>query len=195
MGDKVKFSSNAILKELGRGTSGKDHKDLNNGIARLTGGVLDVKWTVGEHKNKTVGGTLISEYARDDDTGRNVVVFNEKILKLYEGGYTHIRWEQRKSLGNNSLAKWLHGFYSSHAQPYAYKVESLKELCGSTVERLSDFRKMLRIALANLAQVGAIASWEIDKSDLVHVQKTPSSSQQKHLLRKAAVRTLTRKQT
>lgn len=183
LGNRVEFSSHSILKELGRGTAGKDHEELKNGIARLTSGVVDVKWTTGEYKNKTVGGTLISTYARDDDTGRNVVIFNKKILELYEGGYTHIRWEERKALGNNSLAKWLHGFYSSHAQPYAYKVDTLRTLCGSTVKRLSEFRRMLQTAFNHLIEVGAILEWSIDSNDLVYVKRLPTRSQQKHLLK------------
>lgn len=183
LGDKVEFTSNAILKELGRGTSGKDHEELQNGIARLTSGVVDIKWTAGRNKNKTVGGTFITTYARDDNTGRNVVIFNSRILQMYEDGYSHVRWEERKALGNNSLAKWLHGFYSTHAQPFAYKVETLKTLSGSTVERLGDFRKMLRQALRLLVEVGAVKAWEIDSDDLLHVERLPSGSQQRSILK------------
>lgn len=180
LGNKVEFTSYAILKELGRGTSGRDHEDLRNGIARLAGGVIDIKWTTGSHKGQTVGGTLVSAYARDDDSGRNVVVLNEKIVKLYDAGYTYIDWEERKALGNNSLAKWLHGFYASHAKPFPYKVDTLKSLCGSTVARLADFKKMLRLALAHLQDAGAIESWSIT-DDLVHVVNIPSRTQAKHL--------------
>lgn len=183
LGDKVEFSSNAILKELGRGIAGKDHEELRNGIARLTSGVLDVTWTTGKHKNQTVGGTLITTYARDDETGRNVVIFNKRVLELYEGGYSHVRWEERKALGNNSLAKWLHGFYSSHAQPYPYKVDSIRTLCGSTVKRLAEFRRMLQMALRHLMEIGAILEWSIDSNDLVHVKRIPTRSQQRHLLK------------
>ena len=184
LGNKVEFTSYAILKELGRGTSGRDHEDLRNGIARLAGGVIDVKWTTGSHKGQTVGGTLVSTYARDDDSGRNVVVLNEKIVKLYDAGYTYIDWEERKALGNNSLAKWLHGFYASHAKPFPYRVDTIKELCGSTVARLTDFKKMLRLALAHLEEVGAISSWEI-VDDLVHVVNVPSRTQAKHLTKQS----------
>lgn len=183
LGDKVEFSANAILKELGRGTAGKDHEELRNGIARLTSGVVDVTWLEGKHKNQTVGGTLITTYARDEETGRNVVIFNKRILELYEGGYSHVRWEERKALGNNSLAKWLHGFYSSHAQPYPYKVESIRTLCGSTVTRLSEFRRMLQMAFNHLKEVGAVLEWHIDSNDLVHVKRVPTRSQQRHLLK------------
>lgn len=185
LGDKVEFTSNAVLKELGRGIAGKDHEELKNGIARLASGVVDIKWTAGKQKNKSIGGALVSTYFRDDETGRNVVIFNKRILALYEDGYSHVRWEERKALGNNSLAKWMHGWISSHAQPFPYKVMTLKTLCGSTAKRLSEFRKMLQIALGHLVEIGAIKNWSIDNDDLVHIEKVPTDSQHRHLTKKA----------
>lgn len=183
LGNKVEFTSRAILKELGRGTAGKDHDDLRNGIARLASGLIDIRWT---GKGQTVGGTLVSTYYRDDDTQRNVVILNEQIVKLYDNGYTYIDWQQRQALGNNSLAKWLHGFYASHAKPYAYKVDTLRTLCGSTVANLRDFRRMLREAMNHLQDIGAIQSWEIVDGDLLNVATKPSNSQAQHLVGKAA---------
>lgn len=181
LGNQVEFSSYSLLKELGRGTGGKDHEDLKEDIARLLGGVVEITWT---DTNRTFIGHLVDKAYRDETTQRYVVVFDTKMLGLYEGGYTYIDWERRKALKGNNLAKWLAGFYSSHANPYAYKVETIKNLCGSTVGRLPDFRRMLKAALKELVQVGAIKSWEIE-DDLVRVVNTPSMSQAKHLVKKA----------
>jgi hypothetical protein len=180
LGNQVEFSSYSLLKELGRGTGGKDHEDLKEDIARLLGGVVEITWT---DTNKTFIGHLVDKAFRDETTQRYVVVFDHKMLGLYEGGYSYIDWEKRKSLKGNHLAKWLAGFYASHAQPYAYKVETIKNLCGSTVGRLPDFRRMLKTALEELVKVGAIKSWSI-KDDLIHVVNTPSQSQAKHLVKK-----------
>jgi hypothetical protein len=85
-------------------------------------------------------------------------------------------------LKSDSLAKWLHGFYSTHASPLKYKVETIRELCGSATGRLVDFRVALRKALERLKSIGAITHWEIDpKSDLVTVRRKPSPSQKRHL--------------
>lgn len=179
LGNKVEFTSNAILKEMGRGTAGKDYDDLRNGIARLTGGVIDIRWTAGPHTGQTVGGTLVSRYYRDDDTGRNVIVLDEQIVKLYDNGYTYIDWNERKALGSSSIAKWLHGFYATHAKPFPYKVETIKALCGSTAS-LKGFRQKLKLALDQLVAVGALTEWSID-DDLVSVVRVPTPSQRKHL--------------
>jgi hypothetical protein len=168
LSSEVQFTAHAMLKALGRGTGGKHHEELKEQIARLAAGMAEITWT---KERKTFGGTLISNFFRDEDTGLYIVKFNQDFGKLYATGHTSIDWEERKSLGQNNLAKWLHGFYSSHEQPYSYKVETLQRLCGSTTVR-RDFRRKLKEALPKLIDIGTIASWSIDATtDLVNVIK------------------------
>lgn len=182
LGDQVKFTAYSLLKELGRGTGGKDHEDLKEDIARLMGGVVEITWT---DIRKTFIGHLVADAYRDEVTQQYVVKFDSKMLGLYENGYSYVDWDSRKALGNNSLAKWCHGFYASHAKPYAYKVETIKNLCGSKVERLTDFKKMLRQALSQLEAVGAIKEWAI-VDDLVHVNNAMTRTKIRHLAKKRA---------
>jgi hypothetical protein len=185
---QVEFTAHSLLKELGRGTSGKHHEELKEQLMRLIGGVVEITWT---KEQKAYAGNLISGYARDDVTGRYVVRFNADTAKLYGVGNTLIDWSERQALGNNSLAKWLHGFFASHAKPFPYKVETIFNLCGSTTERLGDFRKLLRTALVQLVEVGAIKAWSINpKTDLVEVVNFPSQTQLKHLAQKTTKRKL-----
>jgi hypothetical protein len=149
-----------MLQALGRGTGKSQHEQLKQEITNLAAGLTEITWT---KERKSFGGTLISSYFRDDDTGLYVVKFNQDFGKLYATGHTSIDWEERKSLGKNNLAKWLHG--------YPYKVETLQRLCGSTTVR-RDFRRKLKEALPKLVDIGTIVSWEIDaKTDLVTVVK------------------------
>jgi hypothetical protein len=179
LGTEVEFTFHSLLKELGRGTSGKHHEELKEQLMRLIGGAVEITWT---KEKKAFAGALVSSYFRDDETGRYVVKFNQDMAKLYGAGHTLIDWSERQALGKNNLAKWLHGHYASHAKPFPYKVQTLMELCGSTTKRLVDFRVKLRIALAQLMEVGAIKSWTIDpKTDLVEVANVPSQTQIKHL--------------
>lgn len=179
LGTKVEFTAHSILKELGRGTGKTQHEQLKEELARLGAGWTEITWI---KEKKTFAGNLISSFFRDEETGRYVVKFNVDMAQLYGVGHTLIDWRERQALGSNNLAKWLHGFYASHAQPFAYKVETIYGLCGSTVERLGDFRKLLRSALLQLVEVGAIKSWSIDlKTDLVEVVNVPSQAQLKHL--------------
>lgn len=179
LGTEVEFSAHSLLKALGRGTGGKDHEDLKEQLMRLIGGAVEITWT---KEQKAFAGALVSGYFRDDETGRYVVKFNKDMAKLYGMGYTNIDWEERQSLGQDLLAKWLHGHYASHAAAYPYKVETLRTWSRSTTKRLVDFRVSLKAALAKLAALGAIKSWKIDPAtDLVTVVNTPSKSQLKHL--------------
>lgn len=169
LSSEVRFTAHAMLKALGRGTGGKDHEELKEQMARLASGLAEITWT---KERKSFGGTLISSYFRDEDTGMYVVKFNRDFGKLYATGHTSIDWEERQSLGKNNLAKWLHGFYSSHEQPYPYKVETLQRLCGSHSPR-KEFRRLLRAALLKLVELGTLTSWNIDaKTDLTSVTKS-----------------------
>lgn len=179
LGNRVEFTAHAMLQALGRPTGGSAHDRLANDLARLMGSIVEIKWT---KERKSFAGALLANYFRDDETGRYVVQFNNETMTLYGQGHTFIDWQQRQSLGQNNLAKWLHGFYASHAQAFPYKVQTLRDLCGSDNARLSGFRADLRRALDELVNIEAILSWEIDaRTDLVTVVTVPSKSQRKHL--------------
>jgi hypothetical protein len=169
LSSEVRFTAHSMLKALGRGTGKSQHEQLKQEIANLAAGLTEITWT---KERKTFGGTLISSFFRDEDTGLYVVKFNQDFGKLYATGHTSIDWEERKSLGQNNLAKWLHGFYSSHDQPYPYKAETLQRLCGSA-SPLREFRRLLKKALGLLVELGTITSWSLDaKTDLTSVTKS-----------------------
>lgn len=181
LGKRVEFSVHAFLKALGRKTSGEQHEQFKEQVTRLIGGVIEITDT---KARMTFMGTLVHKAYRDEDTGRYVVIFDKDMLNLYEAGYSHIDWNQRMALGKSTLAKWLHGFYATHAKPYPYKVETLHNLCGSAAS-MKEFKRMLKKALDDLVGVSAIESWSIDQDGLVTVLRTPSRAQQKHLNRAA----------
>lgn len=182
LGKRVEFTVHSFLKALGRGTSGKHHEEFKEQVMRLVTGGIEITDT---KARVTFMGTLVSKAFREEDSGRYVVIFDKDMLNLYEAGYSHIDWNQRMELGKSTLAKWLHGFYATHAKPYPYKVETLHNLCGSADKSLRSFRQKLKKALDELVNVGAIEGWEVDKDDLVTVQRPPSQSQRKHLNRAA----------
>jgi hypothetical protein len=181
LGNQVDFTAHALLKALGRGTGKSQHRQLHEEIVRLRGGTSEIVWT--QTGKSFVGGMIRNAY-RDKETGRYVVILDEQMHELYQSGYSQVDWGQRQALGNNNLAKWLHGFYASHAKPYPYKVATLKELCGSTTKDLREFRRMLKAALEELVAVGLLTTWAIDDRDLVTVEKVPTISQAKHLAKK-----------
>lgn len=177
LGARVEFTAHSMLKALGRPVGGSAHARLDNDLGRLLTSATEIRWTA---TRQSFAGGLVSSYFKDEDSDRYVVTFNADTMQLYSQGHTWIDPKERKALGRNLIAKWLHGFYSTHAKPFAYSVETLWKLSGSTSIR-KDFRRYLRAALAELEKIGAIDSWKLDADDLVHVKRTASPSQRKHL--------------
>lgn len=177
LGARVEFTAHGMLKALGRPVGGSAHARLDNDLGRLLTSATEIRWTA---TRQSFAGGLVSSYFKDEDSDRYVVTFNADTMQLYTQGHTWIDPKERKALGRNLIAKWLHGFYSTHAKPFSYSVETLWKLSGSTSSR-KEFRRKMRSALDELKQLGSINNWEIDASDLVHVKRMPSPSQRKHL--------------
>lgn len=185
LGNEVEFVAQTLLLALGRGTSGKHHEELKEDLVRLIGGVVEITWAKGR---KVFVGALVSSLIRNETTQHYVLTLNPQLKALFESGYTQVYWPHRRALKSNHLSKWLHGFYASHAQPYPYKVITLRSLCGSKQADLFGFRRQLRKALQQLLDIQAIAAWEIGADDLVKVTTIPSLSQQLYVAEEQRLR-------
>ena len=182
LGTQVRFSAHSMLTMLGRHHGREQHEQLKEDISRLTGAVVEI--TIKE-EGQAFGGTMVQSYYRDEAAQTYVIEVSPQLLKLYQAGNTYIDWSERQQLGNANLAKWLHGFYSSHAVQIPYKVATIRDLCGAKAsQRLGDFRKLLRTALDLLVtKETSITGWVIDENDCVVVTRRPSKSQRKYLER------------
>lgn len=181
LGEEIRFTASALLKTMGLSTGKAQYDELKDVMARLQANTTEV--TV--DNKKTFSRSLIEKANRDEETQEYIVQLSPLLLQMFDDGYTQVDWAQRHALGKNMLAKALHGLYATHASPYPVKVDTIRRLTGSTTKDLSKFRQQLRAALTTLQDVGALLRWEIDKRDLVHVQKIASISQQRHLLKKS----------
>ncbi len=180
LGERVRIEPYRFLREIGRATGGKNREWQEGSIVRLKACAVEI--TIGRY---TYCGSLIDHFWRDEATGEYYLELNPKLLALWDGGWTAVDWETRRALQNQPLAQWLHGFYASHADAYPLKVETLRRLCGSDATRLYHFRAELRAALSTMQAAGGIQGWEIGKDDLVRVDRCPSPTQVRHLIRKA----------
>jgi hypothetical protein len=174
----VQFSAKGFLRGIGR-TSGKSGRDwLKDSLRRLTASAVEIKAEIRHGcwaESYTYAGSLIDEFYYNVRERTYFLKINPKLASLFDAGWTMLQWPQRILL-KTDLAKWLHGFYASHAVPYPVKVATLKHLCGSECNRLSDFRGKLRTSLEELSKCGVLESWEIDRQDKVHVQKKKNIS-------------------
>jgi hypothetical protein len=165
LGDIVHTSAHGFLKLLGRKTGKSQHVQLHQSFRRLMQ-PLEI-----ETSRYQYSGGMVMEGVKDKHTRHYVIKINPKLAPLFREGWTGLDWQQRQSLRGKPLALWLQGFYASHAEPYAYKVETLRELSGSNTSALKRFRQNLRAALKELEAVEAIQGYEIDADDLVHIRK------------------------
>ena len=180
LGEIVEFSGYSLLKELGWPTSMASYKRLRDCINRLSATTLavTVDRPLGGGAETGFGGSLIRKFAWESDAARGSsqrwkVWLEREIVYLFDNNtFTKIDWEQRLKLP--PLAKWLHQFYFTHAEPFGMKVETIKTLCGSRIAVLSKFRYKLKEALDLLIEVGFIVSYQIDsRTDLLSVTRAP----------------------
>ncbi|MFC4524956.1 plasmid replication initiator TrfA [Cupriavidus pinatubonensis] len=176
LGDRVEFTAYSMLKALGWGRSAKAYTRLSTSIDRLKANMTKVKFADGR---KGFGGSLVRKFGwSDEEEGgeggnrRWVVYMEPEIVALFaEDDYTRLAREQRAQLSGD-LAKWLHSYYHTHAQPFPHKVAFIHEKCGSQTKQLYHFRPVLKKALAELVEVGFLESWRIDDAtDTVYVTR------------------------
>jgi hypothetical protein len=180
LGNKCYFRGNSFLKSIGRGNGKAQYEWLNDAINRLVACAVEIRTG-----SRVFTGSLLSSCCRDEKTGVYELTLDPKTVKLYTvNNWSSVEWEQRQALMGKPLALWLHGFYSSHAKPLPYKVETLRKLSGGNTKDLKQFRRLLGFALESMKTVGAIVAWSIDTAtDLVTVDRGAAltDSQRRHL--------------
>ena len=153
-----------FLRSIGRSGGGNDIAWLERTLARLQATALQIR-----SNGQMYSGSLVVEHARDERTGQLMVEINPRLVELFQAHeWTRINWDERQGLGQDHLAKWLHGFYSSHQAPYAIKMQALREWSGSSAEEMWKFRQQLREAMGRVAAETGW-HWELDREDRLHV--------------------------
>ena len=180
LGTEIRMTGYELLKLMGLTDSGKNRKILVDRLFRLTQSTV----TIDTPKYRYDGGLLIG-VLREKETEHFLISLNPRIAVLFASTrFSQIDWVIRQSLKGQQLAQWLHGFYATHAKPLPMKIETLHRLCGSTAAKLYHFKQELIKALNIVSEVSTNNnqpfSYEII-GDLVHVFKTASKTQQKHL--------------
>jgi len=170
--DPISFVAADMLQQLGWTINSRSYRELAESIGRMQASSIHLVRRSGEAEIR-FGGSLIRsfEYQTKGDKGAAqwIVTFEKRIICFFSPtSYTQIEWQQRLSL--SVLTKWLHTFYFTHQKPFPMKVDTIRDLCGSTTKNLSKFRQALRASLTELEEVGFLKKWDISKgSDLVEV--------------------------
>ena len=186
----VTFTPASLLKALRWPDSGQSYTRLLNTLVRLQSATLVV------YSARLGGGvstSLIVDFSfNDKGSGEikpwSVTVFRpeSELLFLFDKLYSRVNREARLAL-SEGLATWLHGFFSSHREPFGHKIETLAKGAGLSLEvandgqvseadldakrkaRRRDIKRKLKAALGELQRIGFLAGFQITESGLVKV--------------------------
>ena len=190
LGGDLEQAVNAVLRGLGRSNNQEQRRQLFAQVSRLVSGTVRLSTPSVRYEWHLLDDASTPQDQAELPRLRRRLAYrlNPRFARLYaESAYTLFDAQERLKLkGRGSeLAKWLYLWIIGNAQQYPHKVETIRRLCGSGDKTLKSFRQNLGKALEVLKAAGVIVAWRIDEADLVHIERTPSESQQKHLANKA----------
>lgn len=157
----VYFSRNVLLERIGSGVGGSQVDALVKGLNLMGAAVFRINrpglGVEGTWQSSLLSlGTVIT--ASDTHYG---VFIDAELAKLFAKGVTRLDLIQRAKL-NDNLSRWLHGYYSTHEEPFPIKVESLRLWSGRENQQASKFFTSLLKALDELSE---ITGWSYDIND------------------------------
>lgn len=173
-GDEATFTTHSFLKSLGFKSMGaKNYQTLESALKRLRWTLIHVRWKGGR--------TLITGFLNSAEFDEHIdqwrISVDPRIAALFAPTeHTWLHASSRRALGKSYLAKWLHGYFSTHKKAHPVSVKRLHELSGSSNASMRSFRQRLREGLDEVAFVELVEQrrfeWRIDDDDLVHVTRS-----------------------
>jgi hypothetical protein len=169
----VEFTPHAFCKAVGWTPTGDAYAHLRKCLTRLQATSLSF---YSERTKFGVSLNMIPEFSwQDPDTGRTLARYQVKLAgklaDLFKGNhYTYLAWSQRNQLPEG-LATWLHGYLSSHREPFPLKISDIQRAADLTINRPDNLRATIVRALAELVRVGLLDSWEIDRDRVKVVRR------------------------
>ena len=185
----VSFTSLSFLKAVNWPIKGTSYTRLLTSIRRLKTSGLEV---YSGRFDKGVSTALITnyEYSKNESTPWKVHVFNkdDQLFFLFDKLYSRVDWQIRLNLPEG-VATWLHGFFSSHKEPYDHKIETLAQGAGLKIdaeedanlpepqrtakrkERLREARKTITRALEALKASGFLEDFQVTRKGIVSVRR------------------------
>lgn len=173
LGAQCEFTAYQLLRLICKTDTGGNRRTLHRRILRLKATALEMSCNV-QGRRVTYIGSLIHDAIQDERTKRYVVVINVAWRPFFEAAhFTYIDWVIRNELDGKPLAQWLHGFYSTHEQPYPLTVQFLHKLSGSDTACMRSFRQLLKHSASEWAHASVRHGSQVDVSllgDVLHVR-------------------------
>ena len=165
----VVFNSYMICGAVGLATNPASYRRLKECLHRLQSGQVNIY----TKENKGVVFSHIESFEWDGKVGDVQIVhlyMPRQLIELFKKNeYTHLNFKERLDLPDG-LARWLHGYYSTHEYPFEVKTDTLLECAGISCERRRDGRTLIKTALGKLEAVGFLKS-SIIEGYLVKVER------------------------
>ena len=168
LGAEAAFSAPELFRLLGKSDGQASREALKRSLKRMKEASVSMVAPSGAGFQ----GNMIDWWKWDAESCRFSVVLSPRMAPLFEDeDYTLLVNAQRQQLGKD-LARWLHGYWSSHQRIYPIYDTTLMRLCGAEVQTIRKFRQLLREALAELEAMGFLApGWTVDRRGLVAATK------------------------
>lgn len=175
LGELTEFTPYSFIKSIRWPVKGQSYERLRNTLTRLQATALSVFST---RLGKGVSLSMIPYFSWRDERGDSlsrwrIQVAAELVLLFGDMQFTWIEWEQRLALPDG-LAKWLHGYFASHRNPYPIKIDTIRRGAGLTDDTRADLKKTIKRALESLRKIGFLESYKIE-GDLVTVERARST--------------------
>lgn len=174
LGEPIYFKANEFKREIKMPYGNESTLRLKEAFTRLKATAVTVH---SERLGKGVSVSLISRFEYTDEldsrTGEWMVAVEPEMAALFGGGVylSQFEWEQRRQL-KGPLAKWLHGFYSSHRDPFDLPVSTIMGNTGTSIATNKKATQLMKSALTELVRVKFLDEFSIDSKGKVHVVRT-----------------------
>lgn len=182
--DTLCFSARALAENMGL----KYGSEVNNAIKVSLSALQSAKITVKHTKDdlvRTYSAGLIISIAGEEGLSKRTyqVKINKMLVNMFMwDDFTYLNTKVRHDL-KSTLAKWVFGYYSSHAKPIPNSAETLLQMCGSKISNKNDFIKALKLAGDKIRDVCLANDFHF-KMDvvkgMVFVERSGSVSQVRH---------------
>jgi hypothetical protein len=169
-GETVRFTLHSMLQRLhSTAHSGaNDFKWVKQRLYNLSETIIKFD----DERYEGTAGTLFGSFQIDKLTGEAEVETNPKLRSLWES-ITHLDIEQRRSLGQNQLAKAMHAMLASHVTWMPIRLDTLMARVGAEYTRIRAFKAALETVLDDFTARGWIHGYAIGQGDggLVGIDK------------------------
>lgn len=182
-GAEVRFTVHAMLRRLHLSSADSDAYDR---LKRRLKQLMETTLTYETPDSCGGSGGLIASFRIDKMTGEAIVKTNPEMRGLWNE-VTYLNIEDRRSLGANQLAKFMHAALAALAAWPPIRAERLMIRVGSNRARVRAFKDDLRRVLDDFKRRGWIRSYAIGRGDdgLIEIDRVPTPSQARWLATRA----------